>query len=439
MRTVKDILKETFNKDPFFINVDIKDISIFYINGLADDNKISKLVIEPIKTLNDFTVFLPNIIKVDLNVAINNLLLGDCILLYLDQLYSVDVKNSLSSSVAEPDGETTEFGPNVGFLENILLNTILIRRVIRNTNLKITLKTLTGENKNNIAILYLDNVVDKGNLALIDEKINNVLDKAIVDSNYLKELIVSKPFELFPTIGITKRPDYCARVLKQGKIVILVDGSPNALILPFLFYENFESQDDYYVNYFYASYNKFIRMCAFIISTFIPGIFIALLSYHQELVPTKLAISIAEARTNVPFPMIIEIIILIFAFDIIRETGSKIPKSLGTAISIVSGLILGSAIVEAKVVSTISIIIVSVSQLAGIITPCLKTPIVIFRFITLILAAYFGIQGVLFGFIFLICYLLDLKSLNANYLKHLFDFSFIKMIKTYFKLPGGKK
>lgn len=447
MRKMEQWVKEIesqFKDDQTFIKhvIKIGEIEVayvIYINGLCDDNKIGKLLIEPIKEFKDFETLFPNVKTVSIEEGINALLKGECLIVNEFEILDIDVKNGLTRGLSIPDSEKSERGPKVAFVENILLNIVLLRKCLRSTLLNIKYVELKGENNNTLAIVYLKNAVNESDLALLEERLQKIIPINAFDSNKIKELIKCNPYSVFHTIGSTERPDFLANQLLEGRIGLIVDGSPYALYAPFTFADNFKIADDYYINFYYASFNKVIRILCFVLSVILPGFYISLVMFHQELIPTKLALSIASARNGIPFSSIIEVFIMLLAFDIIRETGSRIPQSLGNALSIVSGLILGQAIVEAKIASTIVIIIVSLTQLSGLINPLLKNATICFRVLFLLLSFFMGFQGFLLALSILILYLLKVETLGHPYLTHFFDFSFSKMKESYIRSPFRRR
>lgn len=444
MNIINNIKKE-FEGDH---TLKIKEISIsnyllyvVYINGLSDEAKIADFIIRPIINNDDIIVLLPNQKKVTYNEGINNLISGEALLIYDDTILSIDCKNSPIRGFSEPESETVEKGPKLGFVENILFNITLIRSNLKSSKIKIKYIELDGENKNKMAIMYVDNLVDKKVLEELENRINKILPITTLDPNMIREKIKDHPYSSYKTIGSTERPDVAINKLLDGKIVLFVDGSPTCLTLPFIFKENFISPDDYYINFYYSSFNRLIRILCFLISILLPGFYLSLIMYHQELIPTKLAMSLISSRMGVSFPSFVEILFLLISFDIIRETGSKIPSSLGTALSIVAGIVLGQAVVEAKIVSTAVIIITSLSSLTGIINTNVKSTIIIWRIIIFFFALIMGFHGFLTGLILFIIYLVSIKSFNEEYLKDFFNFDIKRYKDTYIRYPfkGDKK
>lgn len=423
---------DTFKSKELFIDNTLVGI-LYYINGISDEKKIGELIIKPVLELEKMEFYNPSVSKVSFEKGVSDLLNGDCLVILRDKILSIDTKANFNRGFQEPDNETVEKGPKMGFVENLLTNVSLIRKNLKTNKLKIAYVNVGGENNNTIALLYLDDRVDKLALKELKKRLSKIIPVEALDSNKLVEKLKDNKYSPFMTIGSTGRPDVCSQKMLEGRIILLLDGSPQALSVPYLFVENFRNPDDYYVNFYYGSFNRVLRILCFLVSIMTPGIYISFILYHQELIPTKLAESIIASRRGVPFPSFVEVIFLLLAFDIIRETGSMIPKALGTALSIVSGLILGQAAVEARIVSTVVIIVVSLTSLTGLVTPSLKTPIIFWRIIFFFLSLLMGFQGFLTAGLLLIIFLSKMKSFNRYYLSHFFDFGLKHFKDTYIR------
>lgn len=232
----------------------------------------------------------------------------------------------------------------------------------------------------------------------------------MLDSNYIAEFIKDAPYSPFKTIGSTERPDVVAAKLLEGRIALFLDGTPVVLTLPYLFIENFQSNDDYYLNYYYASISRLIRIFGFWLSISIPAIYVALTTFHQELLPVNLVQSISTARNGVPLPTVLEAILMVIVFEILRETGLRTPQGIGQALSIVGALVIGQAAVDARLISAPMIIIVALSGITGIMLPKIKGAIIYMRFGLLILSSIIGLYGYTLGILLMIIHLFTIRS-----------------------------
>ena len=308
MQNIERKLNEHFSNDSSFIKYPIiKDnnllSNIYYFEGLVDLEKIGEIIIKKYE-LNQKLILFPNVKEEkDYNAVIQKIIDGNVVVFdYTEnRIYSVELRRLYLRSVAEPDNEKIIKGPREGLIENIITNVSLIRNKIRRKDLKVEYKALNdGEYK--IGILYLKKTVNLKSLRILKQRINKIKKIKSFDINYIKEQIKDRTYSPFNTVGDTQRPDVCAFELLKGKIIVLIDGSPTVIYLPYLFSECFQTVDDYYTNMYYASINRMFRFISFLITILLPGIYVSLLMYHQELLPMKLVLSIAASRQGVPFP-----------------------------------------------------------------------------------------------------------------------------------------
>lgn len=265
-----------------------------------------------------------------------------------------------------------------------------------------------------VFICYLDSLADEGTVSELKRRLSKIDIDGILDTNYIAEFIRDRPHSIFKTSGTTERPDTVAARLLEGRIAVIADGTPVVLTLPYLFSENFQSDEDYYLNYTVASVGRLLRYICFFLSVSIPAAFVAAVTYHKELLPTSLAITVTQLRGGVPFPAFVECILLIFVFEILKETGVRMPQSLGHALSIVGGLVVGQAAVEARIISAPMLIIVALSGISGLMIPRLKSAVFYCRIIFVCLAALFGLYGYIAGFTLMVIHILGLSSLGVS-------------------------
>lgn len=442
-------LKNIFNDDDTFVLRSIFNNDEFicdyaFINGISSPAKIGEQIIKPLKFYNGGNIknylFDGKVDDIyDISEAITAILRGDVVIIKEDVMISIDTKSDLTRSISEPDNDKTFKGAKEGFVENILINYSLIRRHIKSTDLKIHFHNLKGDNNNYIAILYMQNLYDKNIYDELIKRIDRIKDNNFLTSSDIKEMIKDKKYSPFKTVGDLERPDIVSKKILEGKIAIIVDGSPIVLTIPYLFKDNFVSADDYSLNYYYASLNKLLRFLSFMISVAIPALYIALVTHHQELIPIRLAISIIRSRMDVPFPVLIELLIFLLIFEILRETETRLSGVLGGAISTVGALIIGQSVIDAKIVSPVTIIVVSFSAITGLTANKLQPVAIYGKIILLFLALIFEIHGVVMGIILLIIHLLNIKSFGHDYFYDILTFNPKRLIKTYIKMPNRSK
>ena len=337
--------------------------------------------------------------------------------------------------VTEPKSESVVRGPRQGFAEDLGVNIGLVRRIIRSPQLKIEYKELGEQTRTKIAIVYVQDIASQ---LLIDEvlrRIEEIEIDAILESGYIEELIQDSPRCPFPTIGHTERPDVVAGKILEGRVAVLVDGTPFALTMPYLFLESFQANEDYYHHWIAASFHRFLRYICFGISTITPAFYLALITYHPQLIPTNLVLSISAARKNVPFPGLVEVILMGLIFEILREGGVRLPQPVGQAISIVGAIVLGDAAVGASLVSAPMIIVVAITGIAGFVVSPLYDTAVLIRLFLALAAAFLGLYGLIFGIIGIVLQLASMKSFDVPYLSSLTAFRLKDLKDTTTRLP----
>jgi spore germination protein KA len=313
-------------------------------------------------------------------------------------------------SISEPDGEKNLLGPREGFTESLLLNLSLTRRKVRTNELKIKYRTFGERTRTKAAICYIDSIVNKQVLKELYQRLDRIEIDGVLDTNYITELIRDAPWSPFRDTGYTERPDVVVGKLLEGRIAVFLDGTPAVLTIPYLFVENFQSSEDYYLNFYYTSFSRLLRMLAFVVTITLPGFYVAIAGYHHEVLPTPFLLNIASERNSVPFPAALEAFLLLLVFDILRETGVRMPSNIGQALSIVGALVIGQAAVAAKLVASPMIIVVAMTGITSLLVPKMNAPIIYFRVFVLVLSTMFGFTGTISGVCFLLIHLLNLQS-----------------------------
>ncbi len=321
-------------------------------------------------------------------------------------------------AIAEPASQTVVRGPREGFSENIRVNTALIRRKIKNTNLYCEHQLIGKVSKTAVAVMYIQGIVNDTVLNEVHTRLNQIDIDAILESSYIEELIEDSTFSPFPTIYNTERPDTVAANLLEGRVAILVDGTPFVLVVPSLFIQNFQVAEDFYQRADISSLIRMLRIICFFIALVGPSFYIALTTYHHEMLPTPLAISLAAQREGVPFPAFVEALTMEVTFEILREAGIRMPRAVGQAVSIVGALVLGQAAVEAGFVSASMVIVVSITAISNFVLPAYNLAISIrmLRFGMMFIAASFGLYGITLALIALVLHLNHLKSFGVPYM-----------------------
>lgn len=319
-------------------------------------------------------------------------------------------------SVEEPDAEKIISGPREGFNESLIVNLTLLRRKLRTEDLKLKYYTFGRRTQTKGCICYLDSLVNKRILKLLNERLKKIDVDGVLDTNYISELIRDSSTSPFRSTGYTERPDVVAAKMLEGRIAIFLDGTPVVLTVPYLFIENFQSSEDYYLNFSYTSFSRMLRILGFFLTITVPGFYISIVAFHHEMLPTPLLINIANERQGVPLPAAAEAFIMLIVFDILRETGVRMPSNIGQALSIVGALVIGQAAVEAKLVAAPMIIIVGLTGITALLVPKMNAPIIFVRMFILMGASVMGLFGMVLTLSALFIHMLNLDSFGVSQL-----------------------
>ncbi len=436
----KDIafFKEIFKKD---VILRVKEISsknqvtlecaLIYMDGMTDSDQINESIIRPLLTVNAISMysdmsdyigkqvlFSRDVKKLN-NIAeiLQGVLYGEALLLIngSQNALMMDVKGFRTRGIAEPQEERILQGPREGFEEAALLNLAMLRRKLLTPDLCIEMMRVGRRTSTAVFVCYLGTLADPKIVEEIKSRIGKIDIDGILDTNYIIEQIRDNKRSFFKMSGSTERPDVVAARLLEGRIAIVVDGTPIVATVPYLFSENFQSDEDYYQSYLLSSAERLLRYLCFFLSISIPAVFIAITTFHRQFLPTSFAISVMQLRGGVPFTPVAECILMIFVFEILKEAGIRMSQNLGHALSIVGGLVVGQAAVEARIISSPILIIVALSGIAGLMLPRLKTAIFYFRIGLVLLSAVLGIYGYFLGMVFLMFHIFSLSSFFTDY------------------------
>jgi spore germination protein KA len=330
----------------------------------------------------------------------------------------IDTTGGKSRAVEEPSSQTVIRGPKEGFTENLRTNTSLIRRIIKSPDLRFDYKMIGHQTRTNIAIVYLEGIAEVEVIKEVHRRLDAIDIDGVLESGYIEEFIQDRAFTPFPLLQNTERPDAACAGILEGQVVIMVSGTPFVLQAPVTFVKFFQSSEDYYQRYDIASFLRIIRMTSFFISMLLPSLYIAITTFHQEMLPTSLLISLAAQREGIPFPALLEAFLMEITFEILREAGVRMPRIIGPAISIVGALVLGQAAVQAGIISAAMVIVVSFTAIASFVIPAVNMGVAarLIRFILMILAGTFGLFGIMSGLMILLAHMCGLRSFGKPYL-----------------------
>lgn len=409
-------------------------ICLISVAGMIDKDLINENIIKPIILTNiegleyskkHFDKIINSLILANriertsqVDELVTSLLYGDTILLLdgLDEAVLVSSRSLPARALEEPPSERAIKGPREGFVELLSENITLIRKRIKSPNLIFKFKEMGTVTKTTVSYCYIEGIVNNEIVKELENRLNKIEVDAVLTSQQIVEFIQDAPYSPFDTIGSTERPDSVAGKLLEGRVAILVDGFPVVLTIPFIFQEYFQASEDYYTNYYFASINRIIRYVCFFLTTSTPALYISLVTFHREMIPTPLLLSIISARQGVPLPAILEALILLFVFEILREAGVRFPEHIGPAISIVGALIIGEAAVRARLVSAPIIIVVAITGISGFLIFSLKGAIILMRTLLLIMVGFLGVYGYIFGMVAVMLHLMSIRSFGVPYM-----------------------
>lgn len=337
----------------------------------------------------------------------------------LDNAFDIEVKGFKQRSVSTPNNELVVRGSQEAFNEVIRTNTSLLRRLVNNENLIIENIEVGKLSNTKCAVCYIKNIANNDLVSEVKYRLNNVKIDYLISSGQLEQLIEDNGKYSVPQMIATERPDKATNYLLEGRVVIIVNGSPYCLIAPATFIDFLSSPEDMNLKFQFSNLLKFVRILAFILTLLLPGIYVAITNFHQELLPTELLFAIVASRENVPFPVIFEILVMEISFELIREAGLRVPSPFGPTIGIVGALILGQAAVDASIVSPILIIVVAITGISSFAIPdfSLSFHARILRFIYIVLGYFIGFLGIAIGLFIHFAILSSLKSFGAPYLE----------------------
>lgn len=438
LNNLKNVFFYPKNKDfvirPLHITALNVDGIIIYLTGSACINTIVADVIQPLtkegikETPNPITEDIinkilttkeahkiSNIAEITTSIAKGNTLL---LIENSKEAISISTTEFEHRSIEKATNENTIKGPKEAFVESANVNRSLIRKHIKYANL-VTESIEVGEkSKNDVYMMYIEGIADPELIENIRSRVNNIKSDSISNVSMLEQFIEERSYSLIPTILYTERPDRASAFLNEGHIVLLIDGSPACLIAPVTFWAFFHTAEDQYERWVYGNFIRIIRLFAVLISLLVPGLYIAMSNFHAEMIPSDLAVSIAAAREVLPFPIIVEVILMEIAFELIREAGVRIPTTIGPTIGIVGALILGQAAVEANIISPILVIIVSITGLSSFALPdiSLSYAIRISRFLFLLAGAFMGFLGISLLLTVSLTYMINITSFGVPFM-----------------------
>lgn len=401
------------------------DIFLIFLKSMTDKNEISQQVIEPIirvknkfnfRDLQEKIISSTEIENIDASEVTSQVLKNKVVLLFEQKLLAIDLEKHPVRLPSEPPTSPNIYGPREGFVEDIKTNTSLVRKRLPTENLVIKNFEVGEETKSAVCLFYLKNIASNKVVKDITKKIKNIKLSGVIDSYYIAEFLKKKPSSMFEQIGYQEKPDIVVAKMLEGRVAIMVDGSPIVLTLPYMVFEDFQSSNDYYTNYVYVNLIRVIRTIGVIIATVIPGLYLSIRLYSYKVLPINYVITIANSTKNLPFTPVLEIIFILLLFQILYEVSLRLPQYLGLATSIVGALVLGDTGVRAGLISPPGVIVVAVSIMSIYTVPSQASILTVLRAIFVILGATVGILGLVGGVIYFINYINTLNYYETPYL-----------------------
>lgn len=375
----------------------------------------------------------------DMYLLVNAVLSGDVIFLLdgSEKALIINGRGWTARGVEKTDTENVIRGPRESFSETLRVNTALIRRRIKDPNLKLKMIKLGKKSNTDIAIMYIQGIARDDIIKEVEKRLETVNLDHVMESGYIESFIEDDPYSPFPQVMITERPDRIAGNLMEGRVAIVVDGSPMVSIVPATMVQFYQSSEDYYERTLFGTAVRIVRLASFVVAVSLTGIYVALVDYHQHLIPSAIVLSIAKNRAGVPFPTIVEALFMELTIELLREASIRLPGSIGQVIGIVGALVIGQAAVQAKLASPLLIIIVAITAISSYVVPQFSTSYSIrfARFPIIFAAAAFGAYGIALVWIMLLLHLCSLESFGQPYLAGIAPFRWQDFKDTFVRAP----
>ncbi len=424
--------------------------AIVYVDGSVDKQFLISGVLTPLQTnpppkttkIADFAMkkvlaFSQVSVENDLSIVANKISNGQCFVLFdgTDAGCCVDSAKWPIRAVSEPPTSAVVSGPREGFVEDIVTNVSLLRKRLKTPNVIFEKFEIGRFSKTQVRICYIHGIVDEKIVTMIKDKLNKIDIDGIVDSNYLCAFLEDRKHSVFRQVGSAEKPDIVSAKLLEGRVAIICDGSPIVLTLPFLLVEDFQSSNDYYTTSVNATFLRWLRMFGVVIAILLPGLYVSMMLYHYKLIPIKLLVSIANSIQGIPLSPFVEVLFIIFLFEILYEASLRMPRYLGLALSVVGALILGDTAVKAGLISPPAVLIVALTGVMSYTVPSQNAQISFLRLVFTILGGVLGFYGIIIGALFLVGYLASIENYTAPYLAPIAPYIRQDKKDAFFKQP----
>ncbi|MFE5322405.1 spore germination protein [Paenibacillus sp. NPDC056579] len=419
-------------------------IDIIYLLTLTSHQKLDEQLIQPLLRNQDrqiTDVLPPGLLQMtdSLEHAVEALLIGKCVVVVdgMDDAYLLDTSSSIERSVTEPVNEKVYGDSHEGFIERLDTNLHLIRKKVVSKDLMIRYMSVGMESNTRLAMLYMETLANKELLSEVELRIASIRIDHVSSIGFIEQFIEDTPLSPFPQTVSTERVDRVTANLMEGRVALLAEGSAKALLLPVSFFAFYQSPDDYNIRWLNGSFFRMLRISSFLIAVTLPALYIAVVSFHFETIPNELILPMQSAVLEIPFPPIIEALLMELTIELLREAGLRLHTAVGQTIGIVGGLVIGEAIVRAGLVSNIMIIVVASTAIASFVVPSyeFRETVRILRFPLMVLAATFGLLGITFGFAFIMIHLCKLESFGTPYFYPIAPFRWKGLKDSVIRMP----
>lgn len=399
------------------------EVILIFIDNMIDSKFISEYIVAPFidndcEKIDNADTIKTKILKANIvgNVkdkkdAVAQIISGNVVLLFseFDEVIYCEARGFVKRSVSIPGTENVIKGPREGFTEAFVDNISMIRRKIKNPDLKFENINVGQKSNTVVVIAYIKGITPEPLLNSVRNTILKINNEFILDTNYIEEQLGAKK-SMFSTVSYTEKPDIMASKIMEGRVGLFVDGSPFGITVPSFFIEHFQAPDDYYMNKYYSNITRWLRIIAFLVAVFLPGLYVALITYHFPLIPSVFVFRLAVSRAGVPFPTVVEIFLMMTFFQLIKEAGIRLPQPIGQAMSIVGALILGDAAVGAGLASQSTVMVIALASICYFLIPKLYTGSAIWSLILLLFGSLLGLPGFYIGFFMFVTHIASLKS-----------------------------
>ena len=423
LQKIEDAFKSCADFARRTLPVGKKTVTVLYIEGICDRKFVHDYILNPL--IGTDPAQEPNLHHVltggrltditDDGEAVRALLNGNAVVSDGTAAVAIPVQNEISRGINEPETETVIRGPREGFTENAFVNAALLRRRIRSSSLKMETMTAGDETNTQLILMYMENLAAPKVLNCVRQRLSGIRTGNIFGSGTVEIYLQDGKAPLFPTVGNSERPDKVASKLLEGRVAVIVDGSPVVLTVPCLFAEALQSSEDYAKSPYFASFLRLLRFSSLLSALFLPAVFVALMYFHQTVIPLSLLQKISESRSALPIPLFWETVFSLLSFEIIREVGIRMPRSVGGAVSLAAALILGDSAIEAGIASAPVIIVTAFSAICNFAVPPLTNALTVSRFLLLLAARLMGLYGIGILTILMLIHLCAKESCSVPY------------------------